>query len=245
MTNHTADSRDEIELFDYLRVISKWKYLIALGTLLFSLSAAVVSFKMAEVYTVDMILTPGIVRLGEGGEHKYIDSMENIRSLIETGTFDEKILSSLINKDGENLPKNLYFHTEVPAKSNTLKISYETSHIDQGIRILTSLHKLVVNRYSNLIDFYKSEHQIDINIKLTEISNFKASAKYSKEKIKNIQKRIDELKSETDLINSKIQIMYYHLFFILTQYSKISCLQIRIKTRLTQRILGKKMREQL
>lgn len=95
MTERAGHYRDEIELIDSLRVIWKRKYLILLGTLLFSLIAGVVSYHMTKVYRIDMVVRPGVLRISADGENKYIDSPENIKALIEAGTFDEEIIKSI------------------------------------------------------------------------------------------------------------------------------------------------------
>jgi LPS O-antigen subunit length determinant protein (WzzB/FepE family) len=45
MTELPVNSAEEIELIDFMRVIWKWKYLIAVGTLLFSVIAGIVSMR--------------------------------------------------------------------------------------------------------------------------------------------------------------------------------------------------------
>jgi uncharacterized protein involved in exopolysaccharide biosynthesis len=201
MTELPVNSAEEIELIDFMRVIWKWKYLIAVGTLLFSVIAGIVSMKMTKVYRVDMILAPGILRMHDSGKHAYIDSPGNIRALIEEGTFDEKIFESISSEEANNLPKTVAFGIDIPRNSNTLSISYRTSNIDQGIRILESLGKLLRDRYDELVKYYQADYETEIKKRQTTIENSKAALLSHKEKIKNIQKRIDSLKSEIDLIN--------------------------------------------
>jgi len=202
MTNHTAEFRDEIELIDILRVIWKWKYLIAIGTLLFAATAAIMSLQMTKIYGVDMALRPGILRVGEAGRNTYIDSPTNIQALIETGAFDGGIIDALKSGNEANLPRKLSFGISIPKNSDTVKISYETPEIETGKKILRLLAELLMKRYRELVQYYKNEYQKEIDIKMTEISSFKAAAESSKEKIKSIQGRINELKAEAELINN-------------------------------------------
>jgi uncharacterized protein involved in exopolysaccharide biosynthesis len=148
-----------------------------------------------------MILAPGILRMHDSGKHAYIDSPGNIRALIEEGTFDEKIFESISSEEANNLPKTVAFGIDIPRNSNTLSISYRTSNIDQGIRILESLGKLLRDRYDELVKYYQADYETEIKKRQTTIENSKAALLSHKEKIKNIQKRIDSLKSEIDLIN--------------------------------------------
>jgi len=83
---------DEIELMDYLLVIWKWKYFILSGTLVCGLIAAIISLKMDKVYSINMVLRPGILSIGEEGKNVYIDSPHNIKALIESESFNNDIL---------------------------------------------------------------------------------------------------------------------------------------------------------
>jgi len=202
MSNHTREFREEIELIDILRVIWKWKYFIAVSTLLFAAISGILSLHMTKIYQVDMVLQPGIVRMGEGGKNTYIDSPTNIQALIETGTFNQGILDAAKSSNEANLPRTLNFGISIPKNSDTLKISYDTPEIEKGKKVLSLLAELLMKKYSELVEYYKSEYQKEINIKEAEIGNFKVAVESSKEKIKSIQKRINELKAEAELINN-------------------------------------------
>jgi len=202
MTDHPEKFDDEIELINYFRVIWKWKYVIVAGTLFFSLAAGILSLMQNKVYRIDLVLQPGLLRIADDGTKTFIDSPQNIKALIETGAFDEKILDSLNPANKDDLPKALSFKINIPGNSNTLKISYETSNVDQGVTILNSLGDHLTKRFDTIVEHYKKEGQETINIKQTNIENYKASVVSSQYKIKNIQKRIDELNSEINLINS-------------------------------------------
>ena len=201
MTELPVTSAEEIELIDLFRVIWRWKYLILVGTLFFSVVAGILSLRMDKVYRIDMVLMPGLLRVGEGGKNTYIDSPTNIKALIEAGTFDERISESISVEEANNLPRAMLFRVGIPKDSNTLKISCETSDIDQGIRILESLGKLLLVKYDEMVKYYQAEYETEIKKTQTRIENSKAGLLSYKEIIKNIQKRIDALKSEIDLIN--------------------------------------------
>jgi len=78
---------DEIELMDYLRVIWKWKYLIVAGTLICAVAGGVISFSMPKVYSIDMLIRPGILTITQEGKNVYIDSAEYMKATIEAGIF--------------------------------------------------------------------------------------------------------------------------------------------------------------
>lgn len=123
---------DEIELMDYLKVLWKWKYLILLGTLVCAGIAAIISFNMTKIYQVKMVVAPGILKIDDNGKRLYIDSLKNIQTMIESGTFDEQILAGL----GENAEgDSLSFKVEAPKGLNALRISLETADKAQGFQI--------------------------------------------------------------------------------------------------------------
>jgi len=201
MTNQTAEFRDEIELIDILRVIWKWKFRILAGTLFFALLVGIISFNMTEVYQIDMVLRPGILRIDQGGKNTYIDTPENIQALIETGAFTKEILENIRNSDDNAAPKLLNFRLTKPRYSDALKISYETTNVEQGIDILSHLSRLLLLKYEELVRYFKTEYDTQIKQKQTDIENFKVQLQAQKEIIKNLQFRIDQLKSDIDLIN--------------------------------------------
>ena len=88
---------DEIKLIDCLKVIWKWKKLIILGTIVIIIVAGVISFLMPKVYSIQMVLEPGILKVSEDGQNIYAESQENIKALIETGVFDRDILKLISN----------------------------------------------------------------------------------------------------------------------------------------------------
>jgi len=191
---------DEIELIDILRVIWKWKYFILAGTVLCGLIAAIISFNMSKVYSIDMVLRPGILNVGGQEKNTYIDSPQNIKALIDSGTFNNNILNYLNEIKMENIPKKLAFKATIPASSDMIKVEYETDYIKQGMVILSHLSKLLLGNYSNLVTYYKNEFDMKLKSLKSESDYMKATIQSKKRSVKNIEKRIDELNAESKLI---------------------------------------------
>ena len=97
--------QDEIELIDLLKVLWKWKYLIIAGTLAFGVLAAVISTNMSKIYEVKMVVAPGLLKIDDNGKRLYIDSIKNIKTMIESGTFNDQIRSGQ-DKDLEKAPSS-------------------------------------------------------------------------------------------------------------------------------------------
>jgi len=87
----------EIELIDLLRVMWRWKYLIIAVTIICGLIAAIIGLNKVKIYSIEMVIKPGILSVKENGGSVFIDSPQNIESLIDSETF---------NKDNINLRKH-------------------------------------------------------------------------------------------------------------------------------------------
>lgn len=200
--NYKTDySDDEIEIIDVIRVILKWKYLIIGGTAVCAIAAIIISLMLPKIYRIETLIQPGILSLSDDGKSIYIDTPENIKSLIETGVFELRILNNLAKSDGVNIPEALQFKVTLPDGYNTLKITYETPQIEQGIQILDFLGKFLIEEYSNFIEFFKSNIDSDLNITKAEIQKFSSIKHSSEVNINTIEKRIHELEAGIVVVN--------------------------------------------
>ena len=159
---------DEIELMDYLKVLWKWRYLVLVGTLVCAVAAAVISLNMTKVYGIETVIQPGILRVTEDGKISYIDSPQNIKSLIETGAFDDQVLKNPNVSGKEDLPEELEFDATIPKKTNAVEVLYKTPDVDIGLRIVDNLNKALSKRYGNLINYYQKNYDNEIRSKLNE-----------------------------------------------------------------------------
>jgi capsular polysaccharide biosynthesis protein len=194
--------QDEIELIDILRVIWIWKYLIISGTVLCGIIAAIISLNMNNIYTINMVLRPGILGVGEEGRNLYIDTPHNIIALIDTGTFNKDILNYLNEIKMKNIPKQLGLKVTMPQNSDTIKVEYKTEDIKQGMIILSHLSKLLSEKYSHMVKYFKKQYDVKLDILKNKKEYIKAAIKFSKRNMKNIEKQIDELSSEVVLIKN-------------------------------------------
>ncbi|MHC4216529.1 MAG: Wzz/FepE/Etk N-terminal domain-containing protein [Planctomycetota bacterium] len=173
--SRTDNPEDEIELIDLLRVIWRWKYLIIGGTFVFAIAAVIISLNMTKIYSVDTIIEPGILSIiNEGGDQDrrvYIDTPQNIKALIDVGSFEDQI-STYLDKQSKNTesPKHIHFKTSIPKQSNALKITYETSKGEQGKKILNLLNNLLIKKYSQLIQYYQKDFDSKIQLKASKLS---------------------------------------------------------------------------
>ena len=193
---------DEIGLIDILRVIWKWKYFIIFGTIACSLIAAIISFNMNKIYSIDMVLRPGLLSIGAEGKNVYIDSPQNIKALIDSGTFNNDILNYLNETKMDKVPKKLDFKVTIPKQSNTIKVRYEVADKKLGVIIQNRLSKLLLETQSKLVQNFKNEYDKELGLLKSEMDYTRTVIQSYKRNVKNIEKRIDELISEIQLIKN-------------------------------------------
>jgi len=199
-SNRIEHYEDEIELIDILRVVWKWKYLIIGGAVICSMIAAIISFNMSKIYSVDMTLRPGILKVGEQGGNVYIDSLQNIKTLIESGAFNNDILDYLRENKLDNIPNKLDFKITIAKASDTIKVKYETADIKKGVIIQDRLNKLLIKEYAKLVQNIEREYDMESSLLKHQIDLIKATIQSYKRNITNIEKRNSELISEIKLI---------------------------------------------
>lgn len=213
---HKGSYEDQIDITDILRIIWKWKYFIFCGTLLCALVAAIISLTVKKIYRVGMVIRPGIINIIEDGDNIYIDSAQNISAVVEAGTFNNQILKSIKNPNSDGLPMAFNFQASIPDNSNTIKISYDTDNIEQGLNLLDNLGKALLERYSEYVEYYKRDYDIKIQLKysqMTKITNNISTVKSdistaqsgNENEIKKISNEISAIKAKRDSKKDQIK----------------------------------------
>jgi uncharacterized protein involved in exopolysaccharide biosynthesis len=151
------------------------------------------------MYRISMVLRPGILSMGVDGKTVYIDSAENIKAIIETGIFDREILDHF-GESVDKPPKSLKFSVNIPKKSDTLKVSYETSDAAGGLQMLANLGQALSKNYSEQVAYIQNEYEAQINLKKAEASYYEVKKRASEQDIKNMEKRIEELTPQIELV---------------------------------------------
>ena len=198
---------DEIELIDLLRVIWKWKYLILAGTAVCGLIAAIISFSIPKIYRIDMALQPGIVSIDHRGKKVYIDSVENIKNIIETNALKSEIAKYLQKTNRKNPSKSLKFTVSVPKKSEIIKVSYESGRVDFGINVLKAVYQALREKYDELVKYYLDNYHYEIQSIKAEFDILEAESVSFEQRVKRAQKRIKELEFLINDIDKKTSIL--------------------------------------
>jgi len=192
---------DEIELMDLLKVLWKWKYLILAGTLFCAVAAVVVSLNMTKVWGITTVFQSGMVRVMEDGKTVYIDSPENIKTVIESGALNGAVLKDIRFPDGNGKTESVEFKVTVPKNTNAVKVVYETPYKDIGLHILKNLNHGLVERYAGMVAYHREKFDMEIGQRVAAIEDQKALLEATKREIQILDKTIDELEKEIRLIN--------------------------------------------
>jgi len=191
---------DEIELMDLLKVLWKWKYLIIIGTLACAVAAAVVSLNMTKVYGITTILQPGMLKVMEDGKIVYIDTPENIKSVIETGALNGQVLKNVQFPDTEEPPTSVEFKVTIPKNTNALEVVYETPYVDVGLQIMENLNEGLLERYGKMVAYHREKEDLEIAKRMSAINDQKATLDATKKEIRILDKTIDELEREIRVV---------------------------------------------
>jgi len=223
---------DEIELMDLLKVLWKWKYLILVGTLICAIAAAVVSLNMTKIWGITTVLQPGMLKVTEDGKTVYIDSVENIKAVIETGALNGRVLKDVKFPDMEEQPTSVEFEVTIPKKTNALVVLYETPYVDIGMQIMKNLNEGLLERYDRIIRLYQDNYNNQIDSKSSEVSKLT-------EKVAKARHAISTLEAENDANISEILTKIYTKRAEIAQSeikneAKLSELEARISDRKTE-----------
>ncbi len=192
---------DEIELIDLFRIVWKWRRFIIIGTLLCMLVTAGISLMMPKVYRIDMVIRPGVVGVDDEGQSIHTDTEEDMKAIIEAGTFDQQIKNALAKTYPASDIRNINWHLSSSHGTNTVKVSYNTTSTRLGLFVVSALYKNLVAYYQPEVEKYKKKFQIEVEKANTDILKLKADIASKKIQLANDQQRVAEIDGEIDRIS--------------------------------------------
>ncbi len=155
---------DRINLYDYIQVIWRWKFIIVGIVILSVIVALFMSFRITPVYRVSASLSPGQIEEinVETGRVEVVpvDLIENMVSHINGGIYNPEIFNSLnLNSGG------LQFQADRPGEAYIINVYYDTTDPAQGIDIVGELLNQIERSYS-----WKITSKIDkLKMRLNEL----------------------------------------------------------------------------
>jgi len=202
-----SDYEDEIKLIDLLFVLWKWKWRIGMVTVAVAVVSIVISFQLPRIYRIEMTIQPGILNVGQDGKVTYIDSILNIKSLIDAGVFDSRLKKMLQISEHTAVPETFAFKTQLSGKTDNLEISYDTPDSAEGVALLTRLKDHLAEHYTDRIEYFKDQYKSKIRLKKSEMDTAESEIGTLEHTIRNIQRTISDLKAENKFIKANNQML--------------------------------------
>ena len=176
---------DEIGIITLIKFLWKWKILILSVTLLCALAGLVASLFMTKIYRIDTLMEEVVVGIKPNGEQVYLGTGPSIKRAIDSGKFNEKILTSLGQENKDALPRRLSFKVSLENSNHLIRVAYETSNVKLGAKILS--------RFPNLLHDWS----------LAPIESWRKGVN---KKILEKQVDLDNLEKKIDQINQQISL---------------------------------------
>jgi uncharacterized protein involved in exopolysaccharide biosynthesis len=195
---------EEFELINLLSILWRWKYWIIAGTVFCAVASAVISYSLTKVYRVSVDYEIGVVQIAENGKPIYAIDPPSLKSLILRGVFNKALREKIKSSDGTIKSGNIQFKVSYSRNTNNLKVTIDTPNVDQGIVILGYLAEAVRDKYSDVIDNFRSEYQNKIDGLKSEIVVIDAEVSHSNFKTQYIGRRLEALTSQIGILQSNI-----------------------------------------
>lgn len=162
---------DEIGIITLVKYLWKWKILILSVTLFCALAGLVVSLFMTKIYRIDMLMEEVVVGIKPNGESVYLGIGPSIKSAIEPGKFNDKILTSLRDEIKDVLPRTLSFKVSLENSNHFIRVAYETANVKLGAKILSIFPNLLKNWSLGPIEVWKKDVNNKVLKRHLEIDN--------------------------------------------------------------------------
>jgi len=206
--NEIDYTQDVIDLFEILKILWKWKYLIILGTAVIVTLTVAVNLNMKKIYQITMLLKPGIQKLNAEGKPVYIESVQNIKLIIENEIIPE-ISEHLKEKSKDRIVTPCKFKVDANEKSYIVTVICESPAIEEGTNNLNYLSDILFSAYDKRMNYLHENYDYQIMLAKRQLEFSLDEEKFVTSKINDIQHRLDkftlEIETSTELSNSKIR----------------------------------------
>lgn len=173
---------EEVELYDYLKVISKRKWLIIAGTLVCVFTAGIVSLLLPKVYEATLDLRIGKV---------WDDPIEDRHVVSETIT-SEAFLVKVINKLNLKSRQELTGTIEAPVikEGNLIRLTVKADTPTKTVKIVNAIANLIIDsnkdKYDKAMTFY---YQYEKNL-TTQIANVNSNITKMRATLSHLEKDV-------------------------------------------------------
>lgn len=186
---------DEINLYDYLKIIYKWKFLIITLCLISVVATFIITSRpMPTTYKVTALLSPGSLSYTTDGKGIPIDSATNIQSLIQNGLLNPKIIETL--KLDPTQYSGMQFTTQIPKDSEVIRVFYDTPDPEKG--------KMIVSEMINQLSVsYKNRLALNRETVSKQIDKLKNTLRLQQNKKERVQSQKNRLQNQKELLQNK------------------------------------------
>lgn len=192
-------NEDEINLYDYLQVVWRKKFLIIAICLVGIIAAAIISYRMPPIYRVTASVSPGWIYIDKQGKGTSVDSAENIKALIVDGSFNTRIIESLrLNP----VLSNVEFKTKLARGTEAVSIFYDTENPVEGKMITGELIKQLLEYYRTRTDIRRNSIENSITMMKNQIKNSENKKIRAANEKKKIMSDMELLKKKADLLRT-------------------------------------------
>jgi uncharacterized protein involved in exopolysaccharide biosynthesis len=201
----TDNYEDNINLYDYIKVIWRWKFII-IGIVILSVIAALVrSYMITPVYRVTASLSPGAIEELDPETMKVelvpVAKIDEMVSFINGGIYNPKIFNAL------NIPPfGLQFTAKKPGEAYIINVSYDTTDPEQGEIIMRELLNQIEKSFSwkitSKIDKFK-EILNEIVFYINQIKLLKDAETKIRKQIKMIDENTESIIKQRDRMLSE------------------------------------------
>ncbi len=169
---------DEIDLRGCIDAIVKRKKLILTVFFISAIVTAVITYATPRNYEISMIVEPGTIGRDNSRQAIFVDSPNNVKEMIGTGTFDLNVMKAL-----ELNPQKAAIKLKIsqPRNSTFLKIGIDEpeNKKELGIKILNQLLDELINFYKKIVEAVQGDIDKEIAI-LSKLNNQLADIKIMK-----------------------------------------------------------------
>jgi len=148
-----------------------------------------------------------MVRIRDAAKAVYIDTPENIKTVIETGALNGRVLKGVVFPDVGEQPTSVEFKVTLVKNSNAIEVTYETPNVAIGMQIMKNLNEGLLERYAKLVEYHREKCEVEIVQRRLAIKDQNAIMDATRREIQILDKTIDELDKQIRLINENSSLL--------------------------------------
>jgi uncharacterized protein involved in exopolysaccharide biosynthesis len=202
---NSNEIKSKMDLINFLKFLWRWKLIIFPGTVVFILGSAIVSYTSPKLYSVEIVINPGILRIHDDGQIFYVDTSQTILTLINGGFFKNNINKKIKKANSEASYVQSRIRAMPKKKTNIIIVRYDTLFAEEGKKILNILIEELSEYYSDIVNRRKDDYQKEIDDLQSEVNISKINEENKLLKLEYLEKRISELISELNRTEEKIE----------------------------------------